>query len=296
MDAAAYVVLALKASIVLAVLGLGMKADTQDALYLLRRPGLLIRSLLSMNVIMPLVAVILVTTFELPTTVKVALVALAISPVPPILPKKQMKAGGQEAYAIGLLLAVALLSIVTVPIVVSWFVQAFDRTGGIGPLAVAKVVGASVLAPLAVGIAVRRFLPTFAARAAGPVATCGNVLLIASALPLLFVLWPSVQALVGNGTVAIVAAMAVIGLATGHLLGGPEPEHRTVLALSTASRHPAVALAVAVAAGEQTRPEVAAVLLYLLVAIVLSIPYVAWRKRQAARAAVSGTPFQRTTR
>jgi len=228
------------------------------------------------------VAAGLVVTFNLPTSVKFALVALAISPVPPMLPKKQMKAGGEEAYAIGLLVAVALLAIITVPIVVSWFIAAFERTGGIGPLAVAKIVFTSVLAPLAIGIAVRHWMPRLADRIAGPVATCGNVLLIVSVLPLLYFLWPAVQALIGNGTVLIVATMAAIGLATGHLLGGPDHGHRRVLALSTASRHPAVALAITVAAGAETKSEVGAILLYLIVAIVLSIPYVAWRRRQDA--------------
>jgi len=285
MEPAAYVLLAVKASILLTVLGLGLNAKWRDAFYLFRKPSLLIKSLLAMNVIMPLVAAGLAVSFDLPTTVKVGMVALAISPVPPILPKKQMKAGGQEAYAIGLLVAVALLAIVTVPIVVSWFISAFDRAGGIAPLAVAKLVFASVLAPLMLGIVVRQWLPRVAERAAGPVMTCGTVLLIVSALPLLYSSWPAIQALFGNGTVLIVAAMAAIGLATGHLLGGPDPRNRSVLALSTASRHPAVALAVAVAAGEETKPEVGAVLLYLLVAIILSIPYVEWRKKRAEREA-----------
>jgi BASS family bile acid:Na+ symporter len=114
------------------------------------------------------------------------------------------------------------------------------------------------------------------------VATIGTLLLIASALPLLYVLWPGVRALFGDGTLLVVAAMAVIGLAVGHLLGGPDPEHRTVLALSTASRHPAVALAAAAGAGAESKGEVAAVLLCVLVAVVISVPYVAWRKRRAS--------------
>lgn len=284
MEPATLVLLAVKASILLTVLSLGLNASWHDAMYLFRKPPLLLRSLLSMNVIMPLVATALAVTFDLPTTIKVAMVALAISPVPPILPKKQMKAGGQEAYAIGLLVAVALLAIVTVPIVVSWFIRAFDRTGEISALAVAKLVFASVLAPLTVGIAVRRWLPAFAERVAQPIGKLGMGLLIVSALPLVYFSWPDIWALIGNGNVLIVAALAVIGLVTGHLLGGPDPGNRTVLALSTASRHPAVALAVAVAAGEEAKPEVAAVLLYLVVAIVVSIPYVRWRRKQAARA------------
>ena len=56
MDTASILLLVIKASIVLTVLGLGLNATWQDALSLFRRPGLLIRSVLSMNVIMPIVA------------------------------------------------------------------------------------------------------------------------------------------------------------------------------------------------------------------------------------------------
>jgi len=296
MDAAGYLLLAVKASILLTVLALGLNASWQDALYLFRHPSLLIRSVLSMNVIMPLVAAGLVVAFALPMTVKVALVALAISPVPPILPKKQLKAGGREPYAIGLLVAIALLAIITVPIAVSWFASAFDRTAEIAPRAVAKLVLISVLAPLAIGIAVRQWAPVFAERIVGGVAMLGNVLLIVGALPLLYFSWPAIQALFGNGTVLIVAAMAAIGLAVGHLLGGPDPRNRAVLALSTASRHPAVALAVTVAAGEESRSEIGAILLYLLVSIVLSVPYVAWRSRKASTARASAIAGQGASR
>lgn len=284
MDGATLLLLLIKASILLMVFGLGLNAGWQDALYLFRRPGLLIRSLVSMYVIMPLVAAGLVVAFDMPAAVKVALVALAISPVPPILPKKELKAQGHASYAIGLLVAIAIVSIVTVPLVVSWFTAAFDRTGGVAPLTVAKVVLTSILAPLAVGIAVRQWATPLAQKIARPVTLLGTVLLFASALPLAYAAWPEISALFGNGTVMIIAAMVVIGLAVGHLLGGPDLAERTVLALSTASRHPAMALAIAVAVGVESKSGLAAILLYLIVSTLVCIPYVMWRKRQAAAA------------
>jgi BASS family bile acid:Na+ symporter len=234
-----------------------------------------------MNVVMPLVAALLVVAFDLPLAVKIALVALALSPVPPILPKKELKAGGDATYAIGLLVAIAVFAIVTVPVGVSWFSSAFDRSGEIAPLAVAKIVFASVLAPLAVGIAFRQWAPAEAGKIARPIAMLGNVLLVFSAVPLAIAFWPQISALIGDGTALILAAMATIGLVAGHWLGGPEPDNRTVLALSTTSRHPAVALAVAVAGGVESKDGLAAILLYLIVAILICIPYVAWRRRQS---------------
>ena len=276
--------LAITASIVLMVVGFGLHSSPRDALFLFRQPRLLIRSLLSMNVIMPLVAAGFVVAFDLPPSVKVALVALAVSPVPPLLPKKELKAGGQAAYAIGLLAAVALLAIVTVPVAVSWFASAFGRAGEIGPLEIARIVATTVLVPLAVGIALRRWAPARVQRLARPLAMAGMVLLVVSALPVVYSIWPAVYSLLENGAVWIVAAMAVIGLGVGHALGGPDPDTRTVLALSTASRHPAVALAICVASNVEAKPALAAILLYVIVALLISVPYVAWRRRLAVAA------------
>jgi BASS family bile acid:Na+ symporter len=281
MDLPTLLPLLLKASIMLMVLGLGMNATWRDALYLLGQPSLLLRSLLSMYVAMPLVAVGFVVAFDLPVAVKIALIALALSPVPPILPKKELKAGGHAHYAISLLVVIGVLAIVIVPPAVSWFAGMWDRTGGVSASHVAKVVVASVLAPLAIGMAVRQWFPAFAQRVAGPVGTLGTVALVVSALPLAYASWPQIQALFGNGTVLIIAVMVAVGLAIGHVLGAPQFDDRTVLALSTASRHPAIALASAVSVGAESKSALAAVLLYLIVATIVSIPYVMWRRRQS---------------
>jgi BASS family bile acid:Na+ symporter len=265
----------------LTVLSLGLRASWQDAFYLFREPSLLLRSMLSMTVIMPLVAATLVVSFNLPVPVPIALVALAVSPVPPLLPKKELKAGGHASYAVGLLVAIALLSIITVPVVVSWFISAFERTGAVSPLTVAAIVSKSVLAPLVAGMALCHWAPALADKIARPIALLGTVLLVATALPLAYASWPAMQKLFGNGTVLIIAAMAVAGLGIGHLLGGPNGEHRTVLALSTTSRHPGIALAAAVAAGGEAKSVLSAILLYVIVAVLVSVPYVAWRKRQS---------------
>jgi len=157
MDLATLLPLVIKGSILLMVLGIGLNASWQDAVFLVRRPALLIRSLLSMYVIMPLVAAGLVIALDLPAAVQIALVALMVSPIPPILPKKELKAEGHASYAISLLVTIAVLSIISVPITVSWLAVAFDRTGGVSSLAIAKVVLSSVLVPLAIGIAIRQW-------------------------------------------------------------------------------------------------------------------------------------------
>ena len=66
MDLQQIVVLVLQISIIAMVFGFGLKATPDDLLYLWRRPGLLLRSLVAMLVVMPIVAVFLVWTFDFP--------------------------------------------------------------------------------------------------------------------------------------------------------------------------------------------------------------------------------------
>src|SRR5580698_3402576 len=159
MTAAQWLGLVLQVSIMLTVLGLGLTATQQDATYLLRRPKLLARAVISMNVAMPIIAALIATTFALPLEVKVALVALAVSPVPPIIQKKQITAGGRQEYVVGLLVAMSILAIVLVPLTVFILDQVFDRSATIGPAAVAKIMLMTVLAPLIVGLLIRHWFP-----------------------------------------------------------------------------------------------------------------------------------------
>jgi BASS family bile acid:Na+ symporter len=280
MNAATLILLAVKISIAVSVFALGLRATMADATYVLRRPGVLARALVSMNVIVPAFALTMAMAFNLRPAVKLALVALAVSPVPPILPKKALKAGGREDYTFGLLVAAAVLSVFLVPIAV----EVVQRVAGV-PLrmtfsSVALIVLTTVLAPLAAGIAIRAAAPGLAEKAAGPLAIVASVLLLLGVVAILFSARRAIFALVGDGTLISLAAFTVVGLIAGHLLGGPEPENRTVLALSSATRHPGMAFAIASANFPEARAaSMAAVLLAVLVGAIVSAPYLAWTRR-----------------
>lgn len=289
MTLAQLIPLALQASMALGVLWVGLNATPGDLAYLFRKPGLLARSLIAMNVVLPLFTIALAVLFQLHPGVEIALVVLSLSPVPPILPKKEMKAGGTGSYVVALLAVAAVVAIFFVPAAVEFLVRFFGRDARVvGPGAVAWVVGTSVLAPLVAGIILRALAPTFAARIAKPLSTFATALLIVACVPVLFKVWGPIVALIGNFTLLAIAVVILVGLAAGHLLGGPDPDDRTVLALSTATRHPGVALAVAHVSAPNEPAVMAAVLLYLLLGVLVSVPYVQWRERAHARAARRG--------
>src|SRR5262245_20708340 len=148
------VMLGLQVSIVCTVFGYGLKTTTGSLLYVLRRPGLLVRSLICVFVLMPALAFVLTRVFDVRHEEEVALVALAISPVPPLLPMKEQKAGGRSSYGLGLLALLALLSIATIPLAIEVLERLFDRPLAVDPLAIARLASITVLVPLIAGIVV----------------------------------------------------------------------------------------------------------------------------------------------
>jgi BASS family bile acid:Na+ symporter len=268
------ILLGLKTSIILIVFGLGLNANLREITHLFRKPGLLIRSLLSMNVIMPTFAAILAAVFNLHPATKIALVVLGVSPIPPVLPKKQFKAGGQAPYTFSLLVVASLFAIVFIPLAITLIGIVFSMPLQITSIAIAKLVLLSILIPLSLAILTRHYAPALAKRLVRPVSLLGSLLLLVSVLPILFTAWPAIRAVIGNGTLVALAAFIVVGLAVGHFLGGPKPEDRSILALATSSRHPAIALTIATANFPQQKLVPAAILLYLLLNVLASTLYI----------------------
>jgi BASS family bile acid:Na+ symporter len=280
---AAFVLPILKVSLALAVLAIGLDSHEGDALWLVRHPALLARSILSINIIVPLVALAVTQALDLPPAIRVALVALSISPVPPVLPRQTGQAGGEAAYAIGLLTFFSLAAILLVPISVGVLAALFGASAHLAAGPVALLMGETVLVPLGVGLTMRHFTPRFAGRVARPVNVVSMVVLAVAFLLVLVAAWPAMRSFVGNGTLLAVVIVTALALFVGHELGGPVDVDRPVLALASALRHPAVAIAVGTAAFPSSKLVAPAVLLQFVVAAIASAPYSARLKRIAGR-------------
>jgi len=206
----ALILLVLKISIILSVLAIGLKETFADATFLFRAPGHLARAILAMYVIMPIVALVIAYSFNLHPAVKIALVVLSVSPIPPILPNRAFKAGGKTNYTIGLLVATALLAIVFIPIILEVFERVTLIPLGITMNSIASRVLATIVVPLLLGILIRAFLPKIAERVARPLSLIGAVLLLLGFLPVLFGSLRAIWSLIGDGTVVSLAAFALI--------------------------------------------------------------------------------------
>lgn len=272
------VVLGLQVSIWATVFGFGLTARASDLSYLFRHSNLLARSIVAMLVVMPVVAIILSRVFKFEPGVEIAMVALALSPVPPLLPNKETKAGGSGAFAVGLLAILGLISIFTVPASLEFLERLSGRPLTISRTAIAGVILKGIIAPLVIGMALRALVPALAEKLAGPVSKAAKLLLLVAVLPLLVATFPALLSLATSTTLLAVLLFTSIGLFVGHQMGGPDPDQSVVLALSTASRHPMIAYSIAAANFPDLRFG-GIILLFLLGNALLCAPYLAWQRK-----------------
>ena len=273
--------LVLKLSVVALIFAVGLGSTPADLVYLWRRPGQLVRSLLAMYVVVPVAAVVLARTLPLPVAVKTAILVLAISAGAPLLPRKLMKLG-REGYVFSLVVTSSLLAVVAVPAWLEILGTLFGREADLDPGVVALVIAKSFLAPLVLGMLLRWPLSSVAERLSQWLLGAAGAALTAAGLALLAL---HGGALVAVGVVPLLALVAttLVALAIGHALGGPDPDDRTALAVSCATRHVGIAM---LAASTVPGPRIAVlVLAYVLASAVVSIPYLRWRKSARTAAA-----------
>jgi len=288
MDLKPAILLVLQVSVICTVFRFGVESTAGDLLQVLRHPGLLVRALLAVFVVMPVVALLLARFFEFNRTVEIALIALSVSPTPPLLPQRQAVAGGSRSYALGLMAVLSLVAVVAVPLVIEVLELVSGRPLSMPPTSVARIVSLTVLLPLVGGVLVRTLAPRHAGWIGKSAARVGIVLLPVGIVALLIGLARAMGALLGDGTLLAMCLFLCVGLAVGDAMGRPD-HHAPVVALMTACRHPALAWAIAQAnfPEENVGP---AIVLYILVTVVFGLPYIVWQRR---RAALGGGPAQK---
>jgi len=270
--------LMIKLSVFVTVLSFGLNATLVDVLRLFQQPGRLAKALFSIYVAMPLVAIVLVKLLPMSATLETALVALSVSPVPPILMNKALKERGRKSFNYGLLAGVSIISIFVIPLAFRFLDVMFQRDGRFSEAATIQMISVTVLLPILIGMLTRHLAPGLSERLGPPLNKVGMILLLLPFVVVLIAFIPLIFTLIGSGWALVSIVFATAGIAIGRSLGGAEPADRTVLSLASASRHPWVAVALITAnVGESQRQlAMAAVIVYVLINAVVAAVYLAW--------------------
>lgn len=259
------------------MLSRGLGTRILDLRYLISRPGLLARSLFSVDILVPLIALAIVILVSPSKATAAALLLLASSPAAPLVLKKISKAGGRSEYAVSLHLVLASLAIITTPVTLDLLSGATGFNLGVNPLDVAGRVGLSILVPIIAGMLFRWLFPALARRLIRPLEALSNILLmLVFAIVLLLtyriLLMPELSSIIA------IVLMIVAALVSGHLIASGSPEERTTLALESSTRNIGLALLIAsdYASMEQALP---ILLPYIVISVIIGFIYVRYRKK-----------------
>ena len=273
----------LKITVTTIIFGIGLDSTLHDAVRLFRHPALLLRSLLAMYVLVPLAAVGLVILLPLPPGAEAGLLVLAVSSGAPLLPRKLLGIG-DGAYTFSLVVVSSVLAVILVPFWLEMLGPLFPRLPRLEPERTALVLGESFFLPLLAGMAVRRFFPKLAAWTGGRVVGLAGLAMTLAALVLLAVNWHVVLEVKWQG-VAALALLILMALVIGHLVGGPQEENRSALAVACATRH--IGVAVAVATSLPGGRVAVVISIYIAISVAITLPYTRWRRVVADRQAAT---------
>ena len=267
-------------------LGLGL---TGDWLALLRsRSGLFARLLLGSCLLVPLLTLVVLkgplgAAVAPPAQLAIALMALC--PSAPLTLRKAQEHGGDRDLAALLQVLAALTAIVSIPLLADLFRSSFGVQGWhIEPQQVAKQIISVQLLPLGLAVLVRRWSPDLANRIAAPIEKLAGLLLMLLIVVVLIKTFPLLAGYVpANGPALLVMVVVVLGsLVVGYGLGGPGRRDRVTGSLLTSMRNPGLALLFASLYAPTPEPVKVGILCFLLIRVLLSIPFLRWLRSEPA--------------
>jgi BASS family bile acid:Na+ symporter len=264
-------------SVFLLVVSIGLQArfgsvfrvfsDAQDRQKILGALG-------AMFLAVPLVAYLAVRMGVPGPTAGAVILALSIAPIAPILPRKQLKFGGDTDWVTAFQVTGTLLSLVLAPVYLGLLSRAFGLEMDAPMSSMMTILGMTVFVPLLIGMGLRQASPELASRLVRPLGLAGTVILAGVALLILVGMWPALVAAASTLALPVYLVVAISGVILGHLFVRGDVSDKVPSAQAAVSRHPGVALTLAGAALGGTQPELLAnVLLFVLVAAVVLAAY-----------------------
>jgi BASS family bile acid:Na+ symporter len=245
--------------------------------YFREHPGLLMRSLIAVVVLVPVAALVVILLVDPSPAVMVGLAILAACPAAPQMIVSIPKAGGKLAYTASLHLALGVLSLITTPVTLALLAATLNFQASVHPFVIAEQVGTSLFLPLLLGMLFLAGFPRAAASIRMPLALIGQAISILTIALILFLKY-HVLLQMDLRSYSAMAIMIVIALGIGHFLAPRQPEERTTLALESAARHPGLAFLIA-ALNFPLEKALPVFIPYLIVSGVISMLYIRWRKK-----------------
>ncbi len=266
-------------AVALIVFAQGLTVSPNEVMvYFKERHWLILRALVAVLVVVPAAALAIILLLKPAPEVAVGLAILVACPPAPLMLKGAPKlGGGGAAFMACLHLSLAVLAFITVPVVLDLLSIPLAFRAEVNVVVMAMILGRTILVPIGLGLTVRHFFPKFADTVGPKLDKIGAIGLLVVVLFALVALFPALLKM-DPWSYLVMVAVCAVALAIGHGLGPRDPRERTVLAVESGVRHPALALTIA--ASNFTPQKALPVLVpCVLVFIAVAVVYLLLRKR-----------------
>jgi BASS family bile acid:Na+ symporter len=225
--------------------GLGSSVKPGQVLASLRRAGLLGRVTSLDLVLVPAIMWLSVSLLVSDEDVGTGLLLVAFASAGPLGIKLASRAGGDVAYAIGLVVMLELANVVVVPV---WAALLGIAASPAVVLDILRTLVLLVLLPIATGLAIGSRRPAQSRRWAALLDRISDVGVIAIVALLLARHSSVVGDALGTGAPVAVLLFVMVALAAGWMVGGPGRDTRAATSLVTGVRANGAAVAIAASA------------------------------------------------
>lgn len=241
-----YIIKVVMFSVMLLMLGAGLTIEIKQIVELAKRIRLVVVGVLANFLVVPLIFYLCIAWLPISADIKIGMMLMASAPIAPMAPAPFVeKAKGDVVYSVGLMLLVAVLSIVLTPLILSLSIP--KSVGGVtlDPIQIVKTLLMVQLIPIGIGMAVRRTRPKWAEAMTKVIPRIGQIGLLVG-VGLLFAQQASQMLSIGLFPYVVMPILVVLSLLVGDwMLIGEASDKRRSLAVSTAIRNVPLAFLIA---------------------------------------------------
>lgn len=248
--------------LVTSMLSAGLGLTVSQIFSPLRNARLLISSLAATHLVTPLIAIGIVVAIPLAEPLKVGLVLMSLAAGAEAGPKIVAIARGNVAFSVGLLAVNLVVTVISIPLVLSVVLPEvdFDHTA-----LLVKLSGVVIL-PLATGLLLKARYRDVADRLSPLAQRMSTFFMLLTALLIIAATYQDILRMAGSGAVLSAMIFITLSFSAGYLLGSPGQDTRRTLAVMSGTRNASISLMIAAQVFTDPR-----VLLMIIVTAVLML-------------------------
>jgi len=226
--------------LVTAMFSLGLDMTIKQFIEPLRNRRLVIKSLLTSAVMVPLIAIILTSLIPMEQALAMGLVLYALTAGSEAGPKFVQLINGNSHFAFGLLAVLLVVTLILLPLLINVAIPGAE-------VSISEVVVKMLLLvalPIGLGMLINVRHPDLATRINPAVHRLSMIIL---ALAFIIIMYLNIEAIVSLPSTALLAGLLLFALSygAGYAAGGPAVENRKALAIMTSARNGSISMLLA---------------------------------------------------